>query len=56
MPIWTKITKDTDDAAVSDGWGADAWGTSPWGGSSGTIWTKISETSDSWTKITREEE
>lgn len=56
MPTWTKITKDTDTAAVSDGWGADAWGSSAWGGLSGTIWTKISKTPDTWTKITKLEE
>jgi hypothetical protein len=56
MPTWTKIDKETDDSALSDGWGLDPWGSSPWGGLSGTIWTKVSKGTDSWTKITKLEE
>jgi hypothetical protein len=55
MADWTKITKDTDDSAVSDGWGLEAWGDSAWGGTVGSIWTKVvKDAVDSWTKITKE--
>lgn len=55
MPTWTKRGRMVD-VESSDGWGEDAWGDDPWGSPSGTIWTKQTKTSDTWTKITKVEE
>jgi hypothetical protein len=49
---WTKLTKSTDNGY---GWGDGGWGDFGWGGQD-SIWTKITNASDSWTKITKAEE
>ena len=61
---WTKQTKIVPTEAA-DGWGDLAWGSGAWGSPSGTAWSKqskpstvwsiVSEITDSWTKQTKAE-
>ena len=48
---WTKISKKLDSGETMY-WGASAWGSSPWGGT-GSLWTKQSKPTDTWTKLTK---
>lgn len=49
MANWVKVERLEEVAAV--GYGDGGWGDMQWGGSTGTVWQKVDEVSNTWTKI-----